>query len=81
MADEPPREDVQAAADRAIGVFLSELGSDLATGKFALLVEALDEDGKRGLWMVTHPDQTAWETLGLLQYGIQCEQSANGNDE
>jgi hypothetical protein len=75
MAEEPTPEQVNAAAEKAIGVFLAELGSDFSTGKFVLIAEAVDaESGKRSLWAAVADDQTPWDTMGLLTYMTSIEQ-------
>jgi hypothetical protein len=80
MSDEPTYEQIREAAEAAVGLFLSKLGSDLSTGKFVLMVEVLSDDGTRPVWTATGENQQAWDTLGLLQYGIQREQAAITSD-
>lgn len=74
-------EDIRVAAEAAVSAFFGSLDvPDLSTGKFALIMEAIDADGSRNLYMATSDGQRAWDTLGLLMYGIQVEQTAQLDD-
>lgn len=66
---EPTSEEIAAAANEAVTLFLRELGSDLSTGRFVLVVESVDEDGKLGIWTAEAAEQPIWVSLGLLEYG------------
>ncbi len=71
----PTSEEINKASEKAVALFLSELGGDLSTGRYVLVLEAIDENGDRGLWQSTAPGQASWDTLGLLNYMIQEEQA------
>lgn len=43
--------------------------------RFVLIVETIDEDD-RWLSAFTAPGQKAWDTLGLLEYGLTMEHDA-----
>ena len=43
--------------------------------RFVLLVEVIDEDD-RWLSAFTVPGQKAWDTMGLLEYGLTYERNA-----
>jgi hypothetical protein len=73
---DPTADEIHAAAEEAIGVFLARLGNDFSTSRFVILAECIDEDGRRPVWSATGRDQQAWETLGLLMQGVQREQAA-----
>ena len=45
--------------------------------RFVLMVETIDNED-RWISAFTAPDQKAWDTLGLLQYGLSYEQAAFG---
>lgn len=55
-------------------------GGAILTG-FTLCAEIVGTDGKRALWMLTPPDQRAWDTLGYLTYALQVEQAGTVGDE
>lgn len=44
--------------------------------KWVLVAEVIDEDGERCVWADTAERQTAWDSLGLLNYATQMEQAA-----
>jgi hypothetical protein len=69
----PSNEEVQAAADEAVGTFLANLGSDLSTGRYVLLAEVMDISGEKMLWTVTPVGQKAWDSLGILEYALSHE--------
>lgn len=78
--DDPTQEQVRTAAEEAVGVFLSKLGAELSNGRYVLMVEAIGLEGQRGLWIATPKEQTSWDSLGLLTYGIQLEQAVTAGD-
>jgi len=48
----------------------------LMTTKFVLVAEGMDENGERGIYTATHEGARAWDTIGLLQFGLMNEQAA-----
>lgn len=59
------------AIDNAVG----EHEGGLVT-KWVALVESVNADGERGLWVMTSDGVTAWDSLGLLQYAHHVELAA-----
>ena len=50
--------------------------------KWVAVVETLDsETGKRALITATSEGMPAWDSLGLLTYGVQLEQAAAVHDD
>lgn len=52
--------------------------------KYVLVAEVIDTDGDQCIWMNTHSDANAWDTLGLLAYATAVEQHGlrdDGDDE
>ena len=43
--------------------------------KWIALVETVGPDGDRGLWTLTSDGINAWDSLGLLTFGLQLEQA------
>lgn len=68
MFDGPTPERVAAAGAEAAQSFLDQLSEDLSTGKFVMLVEAVDPQGERCMWMAVAQGQKQWDSLGLLEY-------------
>ena len=68
----------RAAVEHAISDALRQ--SDEMVTRWVALIESVDTDGKRGLFMLANEDAKAWDTLGMLGYAIQCEQSRGVND-
>jgi hypothetical protein len=69
-------EQLQGAIDHAIADGLRG-NSEMAT-KWLALVEVMDGEGERALYMATSEGMKSWESLGLLMFGVQHEQSQAG---
>lgn len=65
------------SAMTAISDFIQKVQPGSFVQKFVLIVETIDEDD-RWLSAFTAPDQRAWDSLGLLEYGITMERNALG---
>jgi hypothetical protein len=70
---------LQRSINEAIGSALRG-NSEMAT-KWLALVEVMDGDGERALYMTTSDGMKAWDSLGLLMFGVQHEQSQVGESE
>lgn len=72
-ADEgPSQEDFAAAFEAAIA---DVLPGELTT-RWVFLVETIDADGERGVWMQAPPGAKPWDTLGLLRQAEHMELAA-----
>jgi hypothetical protein len=49
--------------------------------RWVALVEIIDSHGERAVYSMGAPDQRAWDSLGLLDYGIQLERAALLRDD
>lgn len=65
---------IEAALADAIADVLARHERSMTT-KWVTLIETLDENGGRGLWTFTSEGATAWDTLGLLTFAVQMEQT------
>jgi hypothetical protein len=65
--------DTRLAVESAIANALAE--SDEMVTRWVALIESVDTDGKRGLFLLSNEDAKAWENIGMLGYALQCEQS------
>ena len=66
-----------------VGELMQEIQPGSMVQKFVLMVETIDGDD-RWLSSFTAPSQKAWDTMGLLQYGITFEgnfQSLSGESD
>lgn len=64
---------------QALGAAISGVVSDVERGmtlKWVCLIESAAPDGKRGVWLMANPESKSWDLLGLLHYGIACEQGS-----
>lgn len=75
---QPLPEDMAAASERAVKQFLSDLGSDFATGKYVLIVESFDTKGDRPVWVSSGIDMKSWDIIGLLRFALALEENAIG---
>lgn len=44
--------------------------------RWVALVESVDADGVRGVWPLTAEGMSAWDTLGLLSWGLEIERAS-----
>lgn len=61
------------AVENAIINVLRESG-EMVT-RFVALVETIGEEGDRGIFTLASADMKAWDTIGMLGFGLQCEQA------
>ena len=57
---------------------------DEMVNKWVACVETIDNDGQRALWVLSDPTSKPWDTLGMLTFAVQQEQSeslANISDD
>jgi hypothetical protein len=69
----PNIEQAQTQLQNAIADVLHAQGQMLI--KWITLIEDVDADGQRGLWLVSNDGATAWDNLGMLTYATQQEQA------
>ncbi len=73
------------AQDRALGFVQEVLGlaepEGVMVNKFVILAEGMDSDGRRAFYSLTNPGATAWDMVGLLQYGLQRQQAREFVDD
>ncbi len=75
----PDGEEIQAEVGKAIADVLSTRGNEFTT-RWVALVEAVDADGKRGLWTMTSDDLMAWDTCGLLTHALHLQQAQTARE-
>lgn len=39
--------------------------------KWICLAEAIDDDGRRAMWLLTDTEAKPWDTLGMLTFAVQ----------
>jgi hypothetical protein len=66
-------EPLQAAIESAIADGLRG-NSEMAT-KWLALVEVMDDEGTRAIYMTSSTGLKPWDSLGMLTFGIQAEQA------
>jgi hypothetical protein len=68
--------DVEHIRD-AVGGAISQAvaGEAEMVTRWVVLAEVLSSDGERACYCLTPEDARAWDTLGLLTYGVQIEQA------
>ena len=73
---------IEADLGQAIADTLAKHEGGFVT-KWVALIETVDPDGERGLWAATSDDVKAWDTMGLLQYGLQLQvaQTLHGDED
>ena len=67
--------DVEETRERIQDAIASALPDQYVT-RWIAIIEVVAADGDRALWSLGPEDATAWDTLGLLEYGRQVEQAA-----
>lgn len=67
--------------DRALREELNNLLSECLHGhgdlvtRWVLLIEVVDQEGRRAMWNLASPDMKSWDALGMLTYATQIEQA------
>lgn len=59
-----------------IGELVDGLDPGAFVTRWVIVAEVIDTEGERAVWMDTSDDATPWDTLGLLEYALQRERSA-----
>ena len=73
--------DINERALTAVADLIQQVQPGSMTQRFVLLVETIDDED-RWLSAFTAPGQKAWDTMGMLQYGMTMEQNIElGPDE
>lgn len=65
--------DVADELGSAVAQVLGKHGQ-MAT-RWVVLVELIDAEGERGLWLEAPDDMRSWDTLGLLDYAGSLERA------
>lgn len=71
--------DLNAVALQAVADLVAQVEPDAMVTRFVLLAEIVG--GDRAVWAFVAPDQRAWDTLGLLDYGRAIEHAAIATDD
>lgn len=50
-------------------------------GKWVVIAETTDDEGKRGVWSLASADNLLYETLGLLHYALTREIGDEDDDD
>lgn len=60
--------------ENGIGSAIAEAteGSEMIS-RWVTLVETIDGDGKRGMWLACADGMTPWDSIGMLRYAISRE--------
>lgn len=66
---------IEAAINDAIEAVVREHEHGFVV-KWVGVVETFNDEGTRGVWTMTSPAATAWDTLGLLGYASARETAA-----
>lgn len=66
---------IEVAQD-AIADLVQKLDPGSMVTRYIVLIEVVDSDSDRGVWHFTAPGASAWDTLGLLEYGKSQEYAA-----
>lgn len=66
---------LEAALDQSISDVLATAGH--MVNRWIAIVEVVDESGDRACWTFTADGMKRWDSLGLLQYGLVAEQTAD----
>lgn len=71
----------------SVGNALSQalVGQSEMVNRWVALVEVMDSDGERAVYVMAPEGAKSWDTLGLLMFGVQMEQAnawpmGNGDD-
>lgn len=79
MSNDNPSHEVSNTADNVALNAVSDIVAELQPGsmvqRFVVIVETICEHGKKNLSGYFAPDQTTWETMGLLDYAISFERA------
>jgi hypothetical protein len=87
MATDPPHHHGRLLTPEEIRDRVGDSFSQALSGegemvtRWVALVEVLDTDGQRAVYSLASSDAKAWDTLGLLTYGVQLEQAAAVRDD
>ena len=81
--------DIYKDMDDALQNVLTEHESPLRVNRWVVVVETINEEGKREMWQMASKDNMAWDTKGMLGHamdyevakGIQAVVAASGPEE
>lgn len=71
--------DTRDRVDHAISQALADC--DEMVTKWVSLIETVDSDGVRALWLLTSGGAKAWDNMGMLSYALACEQGRITTDQ
>lgn len=66
----------QQAAQEAVGALVAAIDPGVLATRFVMIVEVVDTQGGRGMWMLAPPDTMPQDTLGLMDHARSIEQAA-----
>lgn len=72
--------DMRDALNTAIADVIQHQEHGFVT-KWIALVESVDEDGVRGLWMCGHEDLKRWDSIGMLHYALTLDSARAARDD
>lgn len=81
MSDEAAGYDPDALSTAAQAGLAAALPTDTMLVKFVAIMEVIESDGRRALWTTVSPDCKAWESMGMLQWALACENAAAVDSE
>jgi len=66
---------IQDELDRVISGTVSKIEGSIVN-KWIAIVEILDQDGDIALWTFVSDSTKAWDTMGMLEYGLLIQKVA-----
>lgn len=66
--------------DDLVAEILEVVDSGAMITKFAVLIEGMDSDGSRSIYMSTNHNATTWDNIGLLRYALAREEAMTVRD-
>lgn len=67
-------------AQDSVADLVRQLDPGAMVTRYVMLIEVVDAESDRGVWHFTAPGASAWDTLGLLDYGRMQEYAASHCD-
>lgn len=62
------------SAEGFVSDFLEDADAGAMVTRFLLVVEGIDSDGERAIYMRTHEGAAVWDVMGLAQFALSTEQ-------
>jgi hypothetical protein len=64
-------DELRSMAAGKVQELMTEASPGCMVTQFLVLAVTMDQDGEKGMWALTPPDQRKWESLGLMEYHKQ----------